>query len=389
MAHSQAAHVSPPVQERETEHPRGTWFAPETRNLVPHGEVLGSVAGQAALFLGETHDRPEIHRWQLHVIAGLDAMEIPIAVGFEMFPRAVQAVLDRWVDGELTVEDFLDRVEWRRHWGFDPELYLPIFNFCRQMGVPMVALNCDRALVSRVRREGWEAIPVADRDGLTPSAAATPAYRQYLLDILNGFREDAPARVMDARFDGFVAAQQVWDRAFAVNVVAARERYPDRTIVGIVGRGHLEFGHGTPHQLRDLGVDNSKVFLTREAMSPRDARAANDLAPGICDAVFCLDAVEAPRPGPPRTGIVVEEGDWGVVVSSVDDDSPAAAAGVRRGDLVRRLCRQVVETRHDALGLLRRLPHGVSVPFEVEREGARVSLVLCLPPPGARRSGPA
>ncbi len=378
-----------PNASPDTDHPSGSWFDPAAQHLVPQDEVLRSAAGRAAVLLGETHDNAEIHRWQLHVIAALHARDVPLAVGFEMFPREVQPVLDRWVAGEIDVEAFLDRADWEKHWGFDAELYLPIFNFCRQMRVPMVALNCYRALVSRVRREGWDAIPEAERDGLTPSAPATPAYRQYLLDILNGFGSDGPPRAMDDRFDGFVAAQQVWDRAFAVNIAKARDRFPGRTVVGIIGRGHLEYGHGTPHQLRDLGIDDFKIFLTRETGSPREARkaaASNDAtAAGICDAVFCLDAVEAPRPRLPRPGFVVEEGDRGVTVATVDDDSPAAAAGLREGDRIVTLCRQPVANRPAAKAILRRLTHGVSVPVEVDRKGARLSLILCLPPPG---SGP-
>lgn len=392
MAFDTSASGAPATADRSPDlppdHPRGTWFDPTARRLVPQADLFRSAAGKAALLLGETHDRAEIHRWQLHVITALHAMGVQLAVGFEMFPRSVQSVLDRWVDGELAVEAFLDQADWARHWGFDAELYLPILHFCRQARLPMIGLNCYRALVSRVRREGWDAIPVAERDGLSPAAPATPEYRQYLLDILNRLRDGGPPRVMDARFDGFVAAQQVWDRAFAENIVAARTRHPGHLIVGIIGRGHLEFGHGTPYQLRDLGIDDVAIFLTREAVSPREARAADEPVPGIADAVFCLDAVEAPRPRPPRLGMVVDEGERGVIVSAVDDDSPAAAAGLRRGDVLRRVCREPVDDKGQVLSLLRRLPHGVSVPIEVERAGATISLLACLPPPpGASRPG--
>ena len=44
----------------------------------------------------------EIHRWQLAVATMLHALHPNIAIGFEMFPRAVQDVLDDWVAGKLS-----------------------------------------------------------------------------------------------------------------------------------------------------------------------------------------------------------------------------------------------------------------------------------------------
>ncbi|QRY70697.1 ChaN family lipoprotein (plasmid) [Ensifer sp. PDNC004] len=48
------------------------------------------MAGKSAVLLGENHDRYDIHRWQLHVLAGLHAQRTDVVVGFEMFPRRVR-----------------------------------------------------------------------------------------------------------------------------------------------------------------------------------------------------------------------------------------------------------------------------------------------------------
>ena len=53
------------------------------------------------MLLGEYHDRPDDHRWQLQTVAALAAEHPAVVLGFEMFPRRAQPVLDRWVAGEL------------------------------------------------------------------------------------------------------------------------------------------------------------------------------------------------------------------------------------------------------------------------------------------------
>ncbi len=267
-------------------HAAGTWADGQTGRPIAHAELMARVASRRVVLLGETHDRFDIHRWQLHVCAGLLAHRSDIALGFEMFPRRCQPVLDRWVAGELDVPSFLELVEWNNVWRFDPELYLPLFHFCRQSRLPMLALNCERPLVTRVGHEGWDAIPENERDGLTPSVPASPAYRQHLFAITGGVRTDRAAQsAEDPAFDRFVRAQQTWDRAFAVNIAKALKAKRAGLVIGIMGRGHMDFGHGTPFQLADLGIHDAAILL------PSDEPAFS--TPGIGDAIFRL-------PGPPN-----------------------------------------------------------------------------------------
>ena len=234
------------------------------------------------LLLGERHDRAEDHRWQAQVIAGLAALRGDLVIGFEMFPRRSQPALDGWVAGRLTEAAFLEASGWREVWGFEPALYRPLFDLCRDLRLPMRALNVDRPVVSAVGRDGWGAVPEADRGWLSEAAAATPAYRRYLFEVTGGVRPDRKAgEPDDPAFDRFVRAQQVWDRALACTLAEVFAKEPDAVAVGIIGRGHLEFGHGTPAQLAHLGVGPVCVALPDAAglQAPEDG-------PPIADLIF-------------------------------------------------------------------------------------------------------
>lgn len=273
-------------------HPRASWLCPRRGTAVAQGELMRAMAAKRVVLLGETHDVAEIHRWQLHVTAFLHMLKPSMAVGFEMFPRRVQGVLDAWVEGEMDTATFLEGCEWRQVWGFDPELYLPLFHFCRQQRVRMLALNCHRPLVTRVGQFGWEAIPVEERDSVTPSAPATEAYRAYLQRLMGGFAAaERPVSAVPPVSDRFLHAQQTWDRAFACGIADHLATAPDDLVVGIIGRGHLEYGHGTPYQLRDLGIADIAVLLPTD----RDSHDHTEIA-GIADAIFRLDVPEPPQP---------------------------------------------------------------------------------------------
>lgn len=287
-------------------HQRGRWISPATGEPISFDGLMDDMAKKSVVMLGETHDIAEIHRWQLHTAAFLYARRPNMMMGFEMFPRRIQPVLDEWVSGKLDTRTFIEKSEWQRVWGFPAELYLPLFHFCRQYGIRMLALNCYRELVTRIGREGWEAVPVEERDGLTPSAAPLPGYVRYLQAMTGGSaggRENMPV-------DGgrFMRAMQTWDRAFACNIASAlKEAKPEAgsgrlpLVIGIIGRGHLEYRFGTPYQLADLGIADTAVLLPSQTENWQlrpDMPGENGLpARSYADAVFRLDV---PEPVPER-----------------------------------------------------------------------------------------
>ncbi len=236
------------------------WLSAGAR--LTHDSAMRRMEAAKVVLLGEQHDRASDHRWQVLVIAGLAAQRPGLSVGFEMFPRRFQRVLDDWGQGKLSETAFLQAVSWSEVWGFDPDLYLPIFHLCRDLGLPMIALNVDRPIVSLVGRDGWEALPPEERFWLTPARPASPDYRSYLYTITGGAR---PGRTTtgpdDPAFDRFVRAQQVWDRSFACAIADHLRAGVDGPIVALIGRGHLEYGYGTPDQLADLGIGPVVVAL--------------------------------------------------------------------------------------------------------------------------------
>jgi uncharacterized iron-regulated protein len=242
----------------------GEWIA--GGGVVSAAAALDRLAAARVALLGESHDCAEDHAWQERLVGAVVDRSGPITVGFEMFPRAAQQVLDAWSAGVLGLEDFLEAVRWREVWGFDPKLYRGLLLVCRDRGLPMLALNVDRPVVSAVGRDGWDALPPEDRGWLTPAAPASRAYRRYLFAVTGGVRPGRAAQAPDdPAFDRFVRAQQVWDRAFACAIAGHLAGRPAARVIGIVGRGHLEYGYGTPFQLKDLAVASVLTALRGEA----------------------------------------------------------------------------------------------------------------------------
>jgi uncharacterized iron-regulated protein len=344
--------------------------------------LFSELARRPVVLLGESHDNAEHHRWQLHTLAALHAVHPNLVLGFEMFPRRVQNALDQWVAGELTAEEFLKRSEWSRVWGFDAELYLPIFHFARMHRVPMIALNVERSLVARVGEAGWASIPPSEREGVTDPALPSAQYRETLYEsFLEHLPKDHPARkrakpdYTDPDYLRFVESMQLWDRAMAQAIAQQRKGADPPLVVGIMGSGHLQSGFGVPHQLRDLGIADTAVLLPWDADDDCSA-----LTPGLADAVFGVMAIPRTAAERPRLGVMLDDSNGSVVIRGVVKDSVADQAGARSGDVVVTVAGLPAHNASDVIDAVRRQAPGTWLPFTVKRGAESVELVARFPP---------
>lgn len=428
-----AGALSPqPAQEgaepEEVRVPIGSWFVPGTQETLTTPEAIARMDGKRVVLLGEQHDRADHHLWQLQTIAALHARRQSVVLGFEMFPRSAQPVLDRWVRGELTEQQFLAESGWRGYWKFPPELYLPLFRFARMNRVPMVALNVARTLVSRAAREEWQDIPEEEREGLSLPAPALPEYERWLADLYGEHAEQDPhaaieeeplaeadqpagasetagdasaaaaaeveeqahghphaATADDAGLRGFIRGQLVWDRAFAEGIHVAARAHPDALVMGIVGAGHLQYGYGVPHQLAALGVKDVAVFLPWEEPSVEEetdeaSTVAAVLEPHLADALFGVEPAAAMVGSRRLLGIFIEEHEAGVAVRQVSAGSVAESAGIRSGDIVVQAAGVPVKEPGDLQEIVARQAAGTWLPLRVQRHGAEIEIVAKFPP---------
>ena len=348
----------------------GQWAIPTTNgvNPAPTSAVLARARDARFVLLGEAHDNPDHHLWQLQTLGMLLGARDQMVIGMEMFPRRVQPVLDQWVAGRLTESQFLQQADWNRVWGFDPNLYLPLLRFVRLNRIPLVALNVERSLVAETGARGWAAIAPDQREGITTPAPASSAYRHLLRSSFHQHGE-----VDESAFDYFVQAQLLWDRAFAQGLAHAASSHPDAIIVGVIGSGHLRYGHGVPHQLDSMGKNSIEVWLPQPAGT--DCR---ELA-NIADAIFGVkDSVRSP---PPRLGIYLRDTEGGIEVRDVLPGSVADEAGLVSGDRIMSAAGVEVRASEDVIALVRRQSPGTWLPMTVARNGETIDLVAKFPAP--------
>jgi uncharacterized iron-regulated protein len=351
------------------------------------GKLMEQLARNQVVLLGESHNCSDDHRWQLVMLTALHQFHPNLAIGFEMFPRRLQPVLDRWVAGQLSEAEFLQQAEWGKVWDFDPQFYLPLFRFARQYRLPMLALNVDHDLVNQVRNAGLDAVPETRREGVGRPAAPSPAYRaelQAIFDIHPAMQDIQKDRA--TRFAHFVEAQTLWDRAMAEGIARFLQSHPDTLVVGILGAGHVRNGYGVPHQLRALGVNPVANLLTL----PSD-HDCSEITPGLADAVFLIPPQpEQVAPLPPRLGVSLAEAKDGVRIETVMPGSLAQRSGLLNGDIIVQAAGNTVSRIGEVQRLVQRQPAGTWLPLLIRRGNASREIVVRFPSePEPAATGPA
>jgi len=351
----------------------GQWLNPDNgvTRPVASATLLERLVKQQVVLLGETHDRADDHRWQLDVLTALHRQRPDITIGFEMFPRRVQAVLDRWVAGELSEAEFLQQAEWNTVWGYDAGLYLPLFRFARQHRLPMLALNVDRSLIQQVGRDGWNAVPQERRQGV---GNPEPPREKYRLSLKEVFDSHADLQKDGGRFDYFVEAQSVWDRAMAEGIAKHLGSHPQRLMVGILGAGHIQHGYGVPHQLNALGVDRVSTLLTW----PND-RGCATLTAGLADAVFVIPPQPQPVIPRPRLGVRLNKADDGVLIEDVRAGSLAESTGLKAGDVVVQAAGRKPGGVEEMIRVVQNQPAGTRLPLQIRRGADLIEIVVRFP----------
>jgi uncharacterized iron-regulated protein len=388
-----------PAQTASACDTRARWIDLKTGQPIDKGELIGDlVAKTAVVLLGELHTDVDHHNWQLHTLAALYGRGGNIVIGFEAFPRRLQSVLNDWVEGKLTDQAFLKASEWGQVWGYDAGFYMPLFQFARLNRIPMIALNVERSLVARVGREGWEAVPRSEREGLSDPAPASPAYQRALARVYlmkRTMRREAAERLSSSRepnlpepeeaalaeatkepeFKRFVEAQLTWDRAMAEALASANRKFSNATIVGVLGSGHVENGHGVPHQLKDLGVTALTTLIPVSVDT-----ACKYVGTSYADAVFTLPrSEETLAPARPRLGVLLMQGDGALRINRVVSGSVAEAAGLQAGDHVVRAAGLEMRNSDDLVEIVSRQAPGTWLPLGIRRDGQEIDLIAKFP----------
>jgi uncharacterized iron-regulated protein len=248
------------------------------------GEALAArLAAARVIYIGEKHDRAADHAAQVALIARLHQQDPSLALGMEMFKRPFQKWVSDYVAGRIDEPKLLAKTEWAERWGFDFALYRPILRFARDHHLPVLALNARDEITRQVARQGLASLDPVDRDTLPELDLEVATHRARLEAV---FAQHGHGKLA---FEGFYAAQVIWDETMAHEVAAAlaAEDPPHRVVV-LAGSGHVRYRDGIPERAARRGATPYLTIYPMVVEGDGDEEVQEALTEGDADLLWVM-----------------------------------------------------------------------------------------------------
>lgn len=250
-------------------------------------DVVSAMGRADAVLVGETHDDVIGHRVETRIlvrgaqevgaVGGSGGASRPVVLSLEMFERDVQYVLDEYLAGLIT-EDQFERSA--RPWDRYDTDYRPMVEFARAHGIPVVAANAPRRYVNRVSRLGPESL--RSLSGLArsylpplpypgPSELYTEQWNALMSEMMGEMRastpdtskadaeeeaeteEETPSEAPPPMHDmsNALQAQALWDASMGEAVALQLRMRQGALVIHYAGSFHVEKGTGIPERVVD------------------------------------------------------------------------------------------------------------------------------------------
>jgi uncharacterized iron-regulated protein len=221
------------------------------------------------VFVGEIHDSRFAHEAELTLLTGLSERGPNVVLALEMFERDVQDLLESYLKGDISEDQFLEQ---SRPWPNYQEDYRPLIELAKTKGIPVIAANVPRRAAAAVAIANKISPGVVGKDRLfLPHKVHldSKAYHERFVASMVEMPHHAPMKGMNV--NGLYKAQVLKDAVMA----ASLEPFLDRLILFCCGHFHSDYHQGIPYQLQKnhpelkIAVITFSSFLEELSMKDR------------------------------------------------------------------------------------------------------------------------
>lgn len=316
-------------------------------------DIVSQLLAARVIYVGEGHTTYEDHLLQLRLIRAIHRQDPKLAIGMEMFNRSAQPALDDYVAGVIDEAEMLRRTEYFTRWGYDYRNYRDIIRFASRHHIPLLALNQQKEVVSKVFKESGTAGLSEEEQKLLPEDRDLdiPGYRERIHSVFTMHAAPTPEQ-----FTGFIQAQALWDETMAATVAEYLTTHPEQRMVVIAGVGHVAKAEAIPPRVaRRIDVRQAVVAnINSTEADPRQLDFAFLLAP-------------AKLPPAPIMGVVLDEKDGPVRIEQLSPNGQAKKTGLREDDIILAMDDQPVASITDLKVIMLEKKVGDSVRVTIKR----------------------
>jgi hypothetical protein len=107
-----------------------------------HETILEEARGANLIWIGDYHALSRSQTYAADFVRKLAVENHDMMLAVEPVFARSQKILDHWMSGKISEQEFLDRVHYREEWGCDWESYKSMFDAARDLHLPVYGIDC-------------------------------------------------------------------------------------------------------------------------------------------------------------------------------------------------------------------------------------------------------
>lgn len=234
-----------------------------TDKKIAISDFVKSVQPGEVILLGESHatsgQEPKDQNQQVVLLNALLAEHNNVSVGMEFITYTAQAVLDSYLNQNLSQDDFIKQAGWGSNpfEAYRSQILLPLQGQGWTYGI-----NSPSHLTRFVSQNGLAQI-TPELDQLLPPyfELGSPLYKERFLEQLSYLSHHG------MNLENYFEAQSIWDDTMAWQISEIMSKDPQQILVVIVGQFHVMYNLGLPARLKARGLNNIKSIVQMSVYS--------------------------------------------------------------------------------------------------------------------------
>jgi hypothetical protein len=105
-------------------------------------EVLRAAVKANLIWVGDYHALAKSQIYVVELLKGIAERKPNVSLAVEPIFARSQDVLDRWMSGQISEQEFLERIHYHEEWGCEWTGYKAIFETARELGIRVYGVDC-------------------------------------------------------------------------------------------------------------------------------------------------------------------------------------------------------------------------------------------------------
>lgn len=227
----------------------------KTNKEIELKEMAERLGDYDVIFFGEFHENRILHALEFELLKMFHPNNKNLIISMEMFERDVQAVLDQYLNNEISEEDFLKN---SRPWPNYKMDYKPLIEYAKENKLTVVAANIPRRYANMISKHGLnvlDSLSAEEKKFVTKKHIVfEDEYKERFIKTMKeemAHSSKMPKGLM-MNLDLIYAAQCIKDDTMAESILQYQRIPPRRKVIHFNGDFHSSKHLGTAQKIQVL-----------------------------------------------------------------------------------------------------------------------------------------